>query len=145
VKLIAEYILACKEKKTPHQWKKTPYHWIQIQDMEATNPGVLALRAWGKKPNQVKSMAFKSRSQCSSYLEKWKQDKRIEKTEMLGEFEDIDVMIKSLEQSFPWLDMHEHAENLNEIVGFMTVFKNNAVVSKPQIPLQQLPETYGWW
>jgi hypothetical protein len=138
VKLIAEYILAYNEKKTP-------YHWIQIQDMEATNPGVFALRAWGKKPNQVKSMTFKSRSQCSSYHEKWKQDKNIEKTERLGEFEDIDVMIKSLEHSFPWLDMHEHAENLNEIVGFMTVFKNNAVVSKPQIPLQQLPETYGWW
>lgn len=137
MKLIAEYILAYNEKKTP-------YHWIQIQDMDATNSGVFVLRAWGKKPSQVKSMAFKGRSQCSSYHEKWKQDRQVEKTERLGEFGTAEELTHFLEHSFPWLDMHEHTETLEDVIG-VTIPTHKPVVSKPQIPVQQLPETYGWW
>lgn len=138
MKLIAEYILAYNEKKTP-------YHWVQVYDTEQQNFGVFALRAWGKKPNQVKSMTFKSRSQCSSYHEKWKQGgKQVERTEMLGEFDTVEQLVQHLEHSFPWFSINDHAEKLEDVTR-VTIPRRNAVVSKPQISLQQLPETYGWW
>ena len=138
MKIIAESIRC-------HTGKGTPHYWIFAYDMEQPNPGVFAVRAWGKNPNNAKSMALKSKTQCSAYYEKWKQEKTLESREEIGKFDTIEAMTKEVEQWFPWLNLNEHANNLADVFGVSLVPTHTPVVSKPQIPVQQLPETYGWW
>lgn len=143
---VLSYTLAYNEKKTP-------YHWIYVYQLEdgapKANGGVFAIRAWGKRPTQPKSMAFKSHGQANNYYAKWKDGKEIEKkAKEIARSDNPNDIIREIMISFPWINMVEHQQDFSEAMGATFDARTSTTHYKPvkhEQPIQQLPATYGWW